>query len=111
MIICGLCAQGMHAIIMTNFPYVEFLSFPFVGAIIMLLLNHYLAFEFFTQNYFSFSEVSIWNILTVEFGLNNLLSVFYDGTDFRVFYNLPVDPSICTFRITECERQCAAHYK
>lgn len=59
MVLCGLAAQGVHAILMTNFPYIKFQSFPFIGAVGLLLLNHYLAFEYFSQNYFSFSEVTM----------------------------------------------------
>lgn len=58
MVLCGLAAQVAHGLIMTNFPYVKFASIPFIGAVSMLLVNHYLAFDYFTQNYFSFSEVS-----------------------------------------------------
>lgn len=57
MIFCGLLAQGMHGLIMSNFPYVKFMSVPFVGAFSLLLINHWLAFDYFAQNYYSFSEV------------------------------------------------------
>lgn len=59
MVLCGLIAQGMHGLIMANFPYVKFLSVPFIGAFTMLLVNHWLAFDFFAQNYYAFSEVSM----------------------------------------------------
>lgn len=57
MIICGLLAQGMHGAIMNNFPFIDFLSVPFVGSIVMLLINHFLAFKYFTENHYEFSEV------------------------------------------------------
>lgn len=57
MVICGLLAQLMHGAIMNNFPFIEFLSVPFVGSIVMLLVNHYLAFRYFTENHYEFSEV------------------------------------------------------
>jgi len=57
MVICGLIAQLMHGLIMANFPYVKLLSVPFIGAFTMLLVNHWLAFQFFGQNYYAFSEV------------------------------------------------------
>lgn len=57
MVLCGLLAQGMHAAIMTNFPFIEFLSVPFVGSIVMLLVNHFLAFKYFTEHHYEFSEV------------------------------------------------------
>lgn len=67
-VICGLIAQTMHALIMTNFPYVKFASIPFVGALILLIINHWLAFEFFTANYYSLTEVSICQIF--RFSIN-----------------------------------------
>lgn len=57
MVICGLVAQALHAIILTDFPYVKLMSVQFIGAVIMLFINHYLAFSFFTQYYFNFTEV------------------------------------------------------
>lgn len=57
MVICGLLAQAIHAIILTDFPYVKLMSVQFIGAVAMLFVNHYLAFSFFTQYYFNFAEV------------------------------------------------------
>lgn len=58
MVICGLVTQALHAIILADFPYVKLSSVQFIGAVVMLFVNHYLAFSYFTQNYFNFSEVS-----------------------------------------------------
>lgn len=57
MLFCGLGAQVLHAAILKNFPYVKFLSTSFLGAVILLLVNHYLAFVYFQQQYHPFSEV------------------------------------------------------
>lgn len=57
MVICGLLSQTLHAIILTDFPYVKLASVQFIGAVILLFVNHYLAFSFFTQYYFNFTEV------------------------------------------------------
>lgn len=57
MITCGLVTQGIHALIMKNFPYVQFLSFSFLGSVILLLINNYLAFTFFATHYYILSEV------------------------------------------------------
>lgn len=59
MILCGLLSQILHAVILTDFPYVKLVSIQFIGAVVMLFINHYLAFSFFTQNYYNFSEVKI----------------------------------------------------
>uniref|UniRef100_T1D4X6 Protein TEX261 n=1 Tax=Psorophora albipes TaxID=869069 RepID=T1D4X6_9DIPT len=57
LLLCGLGAQALHAAILNNFPYVKFLSPSFMGAVILLLVNHYLAFVYFQQQYHPFSEV------------------------------------------------------
>lgn len=59
LVICGILAQALHAIILTDFPYVKFMSVQFIGAVLMLFVNHYLAFSFFTQYYYNFTEVSV----------------------------------------------------
>lgn len=66
MVICGLIAQFMHGLIMANFPYVKFLSVPFIGAFTMLLVNHWLAFQFFGQNYYAFSEVCLIGFIRIS---------------------------------------------
>lgn len=57
MIVCGFIAQAAHALIMSNFPFVQFVSLPFAGAVVMLFVNHYLAFSYFSNNWYQFSEV------------------------------------------------------
>lgn len=57
MVICGLVSQAFHAMILADFPYVKIMSIQFICAVIMLFINHYLAFNYFTQNYYNFSEV------------------------------------------------------
>lgn len=57
LILCGLGAQALHAAILKNFPYVKFLSPSFLGAVILLLANHYLAFIYFQQQFHPFTEV------------------------------------------------------
>ncbi|XP_019548245.2 protein TEX261 [Aedes albopictus] len=57
LILCGLGAQALHAAILKNFPYVKFLSPCFLGAVILLLVNHYLAFIYFQQQFHPFTEV------------------------------------------------------
>ncbi|CAD7089626.1 unnamed protein product [Hermetia illucens] len=64
-ILCGLGAQLFHLLIMKNFPFVEFLSFPFLGTIAMLVANHFLAFQYFTSNYHPFSEVLAYFTLCI----------------------------------------------
>lgn len=57
MVFCGLAAQALHALILTDFPFVNLKSVQFIGAVFLLIINHYLAFSYFTQHYFNFAEV------------------------------------------------------
>lgn len=57
MVFCGLANQALHALILTDFPYVNLKSVQFIGAVFLLIINHYLAFSYFTQHYFNFNEV------------------------------------------------------
>ncbi|CAL1529693.1 unnamed protein product [Lymnaea stagnalis] len=57
MIVGGLCSCVAHLFILQNFPYF-FLSSPsFISAVVLLLVNHYLAFSHFSTNWYPFSEV------------------------------------------------------
>lgn len=72
MVLCGLGAQALHAVILKSFPYVRFLSPSFLGAVVLLLVNHYLAFIYFQQQYHPFAEVMAYFTLAlwlVPFGL------------------------------------------
>lgn len=62
MIIFGLAAQAVHFIILSEFPFVKFVSVPFLSAVTLWCLNHYLAFSFFHSSYYPLSEVS-WKSL------------------------------------------------
>uniref|UniRef100_A0A182QFG0 Protein TEX261 n=1 Tax=Anopheles farauti TaxID=69004 RepID=A0A182QFG0_9DIPT len=57
MMLCGLGAQALHALILNHFPYVRFLSPAFIGAVVLLVANHYLALVYFQLQYHTFSEV------------------------------------------------------
>ncbi|XP_077289110.1 protein TEX261 isoform X1 [Arctopsyche grandis] len=57
MITFGLLAQSCHAFILRGFPYVIPLSPAFIVAVMLLIVNHYLAFQYFGNTYFPFSEV------------------------------------------------------
>lgn len=57
MILSGLASQVLHAMIMKSFPFVKVLSPEFILTVILVIVNHYLAFRFFAQTYYSLSEV------------------------------------------------------
>ncbi|KAK7872476.1 hypothetical protein R5R35_014268 [Gryllus longicercus] len=55
--ICGIISQVAHLLILNTFPYVLITSPVFLVSVIMLVVNHYLAFQYFAAVYYSFSEV------------------------------------------------------
>lgn len=59
LIICGILSQVAHLLILKTFPFVMIASPAFIVAVIMLIINHYLAFQYFAAVYYSFSEVCL----------------------------------------------------
>jgi len=57
LIVCGIISQVAHLFILKTFPFVVIASPVFVVGIIMLIINHYLAFQYFAAVYYSFPEV------------------------------------------------------
>ncbi|XP_037887751.1 protein TEX261 [Glossina fuscipes] len=57
MVIMGFVTQAFHLAIMGNFPFIKFLSIPFIGSVVCLILNHFLAFQYFTSFYYPFTQV------------------------------------------------------
>lgn len=55
--ILGLFQQLLHGILIRDFPVVRVASVTFVTSICTLILHHYLAFKYFGDVYYSFSEV------------------------------------------------------
>lgn len=76
LILCGLGAQALHAAILKNFPYVKFLSPCFLGAVILLLANHYLAFIYFQQQFHPFTEVCLGTLLETLPSFTIVLTIF-----------------------------------
>jgi hypothetical protein len=50
--------QVAHFSLLSSFPFFSVGSPSFLAAMLMVLVNHYLAFSFFGENYYPFSEVS-----------------------------------------------------
>lgn len=57
-ILCGLLAQVIHLVILRTFPNIKILSLEFWTAVVLLLVNHYLAYSHFQEVYYALSEVS-----------------------------------------------------
>jgi len=53
----GLVAQVGHLALLSSFPFFSVSSPSFILSVVMVVLNHYLAFSFFGENYYPFSEV------------------------------------------------------
>ncbi|KAJ8951904.1 hypothetical protein NQ318_019883 [Aromia moschata] len=47
MVISGVLAQCSHFVILTNFPFVSFLTPGFLASAAFIVINHYLAFSYF----------------------------------------------------------------
>lgn len=90
MVLCGISAQIVHYVILSNFPYVYFLSPAFLLGAAFILINHYLAFQYFSAHYYMFSEVSTY--------MTNLklLQNFHFSGDW-VFYVMSLVGTFCTF--------------
>lgn len=57
LILTGLASQILHVLIMKSFPFVQVSSLAFILSVILVVVNHFLAFRFFSQNYYPLSEV------------------------------------------------------
>jgi len=57
MVICGITSQLLHLTLLPTFPFFALTSPQFILATVMVVVNHYLAFQFFAENYHPFSEV------------------------------------------------------
>lgn len=57
MLLCGGLAQIPHLRILQTFPYVYLSSPSFILAVVMLVVNHYMAFSYFASTYYNFSEL------------------------------------------------------
>ncbi|CAO1403607.1 unnamed protein product [Diamesa serratosioi] len=56
-IILGIFSQIIHLIILRNFPDVKLLSLEFVSGVLLLLVNHWLAYQHFERNFHNLSEI------------------------------------------------------
>uniref|UniRef100_A0A131YT13 Protein TEX261 n=1 Tax=Rhipicephalus appendiculatus TaxID=34631 RepID=A0A131YT13_RHIAP len=57
MIGCGMLSQVMHMLVLRTFPFFNLYSVPFLSATALVILNHYLAFNFFSNKAYTLSEV------------------------------------------------------
>lgn len=56
-IVFGIFSQIIHLIILRNFPDVKLLSLEFIGGVILLFVNHWLAYQHFERNFHNISEI------------------------------------------------------
>lgn len=57
LILTGFASQAAHAMILRSFPFVRLSSPAFILAVILVIVNHFLAFGFFSQNFYPLTEV------------------------------------------------------
>ncbi|XP_065593839.1 protein TEX261, partial [Cyrtonyx montezumae] len=53
----GLLSNAAHFALLRRFPDIAAASAEFIGSCVLVVLNHFLAFQFFAQHYYAFSEV------------------------------------------------------
>nr|XP_014288337.1 protein TEX261 isoform X2 [Halyomorpha halys] len=56
LVLCGMLSQIVHLVILLDFPYITINSFSFISAILLFIINHYLAFGFFSGIFMPFYE-------------------------------------------------------
>ncbi|XP_014288336.1 protein TEX261 [Halyomorpha halys] len=57
LVLCGMLSQIVHLVILLDFPYITINSFSFISAILLFIINHYLAFGFFSGIFMPFYEL------------------------------------------------------
>ncbi|XP_015789054.1 protein TEX261 [Tetranychus urticae] len=57
LLLTGIISQLVHLVILKNFPFFTFTSIPFISGIILLFVNHYLAFTFFANGLYPLTQV------------------------------------------------------
>ncbi|XP_053406822.1 protein TEX261-like [Mercenaria mercenaria] len=56
-ILCGLLGNGAYYLLLNDFPYFALTSPGFIGSVVSVTVNHYLAFSHFTSEWYPFHEV------------------------------------------------------
>ena len=73
--------QVAHFSLLSSFPFFSVGSPSFLAAMLMVLVNHYLAFSFFGENYYPFSEVSYLQnygpCTQIHFPFSFFFSIYY----------------------------------
>lgn len=102
MIIMGFVTQFLHLSIMSSFPFIKFLSLPFIGTVVCLIANHLLAFQFFTSVYYPFTQVRL-HCDDKLFTRQSIITLFFCIADISLFHHLFVDGSLRSFRFLKCK--------
>ncbi|CAB3990711.1 TEX261 [Paramuricea clavata] len=56
-VLMGLVTNIVYYMLLNDFPYISFTSPVFLLSVALVFVNHYLAFQYFSQVYYSFSEI------------------------------------------------------
>lgn len=57
MMMFAILSHLVHYMVLQSFPYFDLSSIPFLSGMLLMVLNHYLAFSFFSSEYHPFSHV------------------------------------------------------
>lgn len=69
-----------------SFPFFALTSPAFLATVAMVVVNHWLAFQFFGDNYYPFSEVSV-KLLNVVCGVSMCMCVYKLNSHLFAFHN------------------------
>ncbi|KAL7643221.1 UNVERIFIED_CONTAM: hypothetical protein RMT77_006512 [Armadillidium vulgare] len=65
LILCGIFTQIIYLSILRTFPFFHITSLPFILGIVLFGINHYLAFSYFSANYYPVYEILAYFTLYV----------------------------------------------
>lgn len=102
MTLCGLATQFAHLLLMNTFPYFMVSSPGFILTVIFLIVNHYLAFSYFSTHFYPFLEVYIVLETKSTFYYSTFVIiinfVYFFVTGNGILHSVLVVSAICIFR-------------
>ncbi|KAF9929639.1 erv26 super protein [Mortierella alpina] len=57
-IMFSLACHGVYSMNLANFPYINLLSFPFIASCALVLIDHFMWFQYFSRHYYNFMSIA-----------------------------------------------------
>ncbi|XP_075533078.1 protein TEX261 isoform X2 [Dermacentor variabilis] len=80
MIGCGMLSQVMHMLVLRTFPFFNLYSVPFLSASALVILNHYLAFNYFSNKAYTLSEMTMMSSQTTSLSETSATTCSHSST-------------------------------